>query len=72
MELFGTQTTVATGNGPAGIAAADFNNDGHPDLAVTNHSDSTVSILLGNRATAQELFSRKRRSQPPGPARSES
>jgi Flp pilus assembly secretin CpaC len=45
---FGTQTTVATGNGPAGIAAADFNNDGHPDLAVTNQTDGTVSIILGN------------------------
>ena len=45
---FGTQTTFATGNGPAGIAAADFNNDGKPDLAVTNQADSTVSILLGN------------------------
>ena len=45
---FGTQTTFSTGNGPAGIATADFNNDGRPDLAVTNESDSTVSILLGN------------------------
>ena len=45
---FGTQTTFATGNGPAGIATADFNNDGKPDLAVTNQTDSTVSILLGN------------------------
>jgi len=44
---FGAQTTYATGNGPAGIATADFNNDGHPDLAVTNQTDSTVSILLG-------------------------
>ena len=45
---FGTQTTFATGNGPAGVAAADFNNDGNPDLAVTNQTDGTVSILLGN------------------------
>ena len=45
---FGAQTTFATGNGPAGIAAADFNNDGHPDLAVTNQTDGTVSVLLGN------------------------
>jgi Flp pilus assembly secretin CpaC len=45
---FGTQTTLTTGNGPAGIATADFNSDGHPDLAVTNQTDSTVSILLGN------------------------
>jgi Flp pilus assembly secretin CpaC len=45
---FGAQTTFATGKGPAGIAAADFNNDAHPDLAVTNQTDGTVSILLGN------------------------
>ncbi len=45
---FGTQTIFATGNGPAGIAAADFNSDGFPDLAVTNQTDGTVSILLGN------------------------
>ncbi len=44
---FGAQTTFATGNGPAGIAAADFNSDGNPDLAVTNQTDGTVSILLG-------------------------
>jgi len=47
---FSAQTTFATGNGPAGIATADFNNDGKPDLAVTNSTSSppTVSILLGN------------------------
>ncbi|HEV7966251.1 MAG TPA: FG-GAP-like repeat-containing protein [Candidatus Acidoferrales bacterium] len=45
---FAAQTTVTTGNGPAGIATADFNNDGHPDLAVTNQTDGTVSIILGN------------------------
>ncbi len=44
---FGAQTTFATGNGPAGIAAADFNSDGNPDLAVSNQTDGTVSILLG-------------------------
>ena len=45
---FGAQATFATGKGPAGIATADFNNDAHPDLAVTNQTDGTVSILLGN------------------------
>jgi len=45
---FGTQKTFATGNGPSGIATADFNGNGHADLAVTNQSDNTVSILLGN------------------------
>ncbi len=45
---FGAQVTLTTGNAPAGIAAADFNGDGHPDLAVTNQTDGTVSIMLGN------------------------
>lgn len=44
---FAAQTPFATGRGPAGVAAADFNLDGHPDLAVTNATDGTVSILLG-------------------------
>ena len=33
---------------PAGVAVGDFNNDGIPDVAVTNQADNTVSILLGN------------------------
>ena len=34
------------GHGPYGIVAADFNDDGLPDLAVVNHVDGNVSILL--------------------------
>ena len=33
---------------PAAIVAADFNNDGNPDLAVANKLDGTVTILLGD------------------------
>jgi Flp pilus assembly secretin CpaC len=44
----GSRPTFATGKGPQGVAIADFNNDGRPDLAVANHTDNTVSILLGN------------------------
>jgi Flp pilus assembly secretin CpaC len=45
---FKAKTDYATGNGPTGIATADFNLDARADLAVTNQSDNTVSILLGN------------------------
>ena len=37
-----------TGSVPQGIAIADFNADGKPDMAVANQTDGTVSILLGN------------------------
>jgi hypothetical protein len=39
--------TITVGSGPHSAAAADFNRDGHVDLAVTNRDDGTVSILLG-------------------------
>ncbi|PYV00917.1 MAG: hypothetical protein DMG26_14635, partial [Acidobacteria bacterium] len=37
----------ATGRNSSALAAADFNGDGKPDLAVANFTDNTVSILLG-------------------------
>src|SRR5712671_5650532 len=45
------QATYATGVAPVSLATADFNGDGHRDLAVSNQGDTTtsgtVSILLG-------------------------
>ena len=42
------RTDYPTGKSPISIAIADFNKDGHPDLAVANQADGTISILLGN------------------------
>ncbi len=36
------------GVGPASLAAADFNGDGKPDLAVANTVSGDVSVLVGN------------------------
>ncbi len=44
---FAPQAEYGTGNGPAGVATADFNRDGHVDLAVSDETDGNVSILLG-------------------------
>ena len=38
----------AVGSVPVGVVAGDFNNDGKLDLAVSNYSSNSVSILLGN------------------------
>ena len=43
-----TGSPVAVGRVPVAIAAGDLNNDSHPDLAVVNQADNTVSVLLGN------------------------
>src|SRR5260370_732832 len=44
---FGRSSSYATGQNPASIVIADFNGDGHKDLATLNVSDNTVSVFLG-------------------------
>jgi hypothetical protein len=36
------------GVNPRAIAVADFNRDGHPDVAVANAGDDTVTVLFGD------------------------
>jgi hypothetical protein len=43
---FAAQQTFATGNGPFSVAAGDLDGDGRPDLAISNYSSNTVSVLL--------------------------
>ncbi len=45
---FGTQKLIATGKGPQGLAAGDFNGDGRIDLAVANREERTVGIYLNS------------------------
>lgn len=40
-------TDLAVGQAPAGMAMADINADGSPDLVVANRTDGTISVLLG-------------------------
>jgi hypothetical protein len=47
---FTARQTFAVGTDPQGVAAADFNGDGKPDLVVSNASDNTVSVLLNTTA----------------------
>nr|WP_242512256.1 VCBS repeat-containing protein [Pseudolysobacter antarcticus] len=43
---FSTQQIFATGAAPGGLAIADINGDGAPDMIVANASDNTVSVFL--------------------------
>ncbi|CAF1065488.1 unnamed protein product [Adineta steineri] len=49
-RTFSAQTTFATGFSslPKWIVAADFNNDGHIDIAVVNYVDRNIGIFLGH------------------------
>jgi hypothetical protein len=42
---FAAQRTFAVGTTPQGVAAADINGDGRPDLAVANSGNKTLSVL---------------------------
>ena len=40
--------TLTVGQEPHTVIAVDVNHDGHLDLAVTNRTDGTVTVLLGD------------------------
>src|SRR5262245_45398748 len=44
----GAITAPTGGNNPFGVAVADLNGDGMPDIAVSNFSSGTLSVGLGN------------------------
>jgi len=41
-----TQPALATGASPSGVAVADINNDGWPDIIVVDSVDNTVSVFI--------------------------
>jgi hypothetical protein len=43
---FAAQTSFATGTGPLSVSIGDVNGDGKPDLAISNYSSNSVSVLL--------------------------
>ncbi|HRN70239.1 MAG TPA: VCBS repeat-containing protein, partial [Candidatus Woesebacteria bacterium] len=45
---FASKVNYATGNFPTGVAVGDLNGDGAPDIATSNQSADTMSILINN------------------------
>ena len=44
------ETSFFVGKNPVALVAQDFNSDGLPDLAVVNHDDNSVSILVNQNS----------------------
>ena len=42
------EVVLPVGDGPASLAIADVNHDGHPDILVANTKSQTLSVLLGD------------------------
>ena len=47
---------LTNGQGPVGITSADFNGDGHPDLAVANSLSNSATILSTDPVTSLSRF----------------
>ena len=56
-----SQVRIAVGASPYDVTIADFNQDGHADMAVTNNGDSTISVLINdNNAGLERTFTQSR------------
>src|SRR5262245_26237168 len=45
---FASPVSYPVGASPSAAVVADFNRDGHPDIAVANSGSGNVSVLLNN------------------------
>lgn len=54
-----TNIVLGTGAGPVAITKGDFNSDGHPDLAVADQGDGTVTLFLSNATTHFQTYTTK-------------
>ena len=52
LPSFSPAASFPVGANPQAVVTADFNNDGHLDLATANPATSTVSVLLGDGRAA--------------------
>jgi hypothetical protein len=43
----GAAVIQVAGDGPTGVAVADFDNDSYPDVVVTNEISNTISVMMG-------------------------
>ncbi len=62
---FTSQSPIAVGVSPFGLVGLDYNGDHHVDLAVSNFSDSTVTLLIGK---GDGTFTTFGTATPAGPA----
>ena len=46
--IFGLPQIIPLGTSPSTIAAADFNADGSPDLAVLDYESGSLSVLIND------------------------